>query len=131
MRSKFSSVFLVGLCFVLAVTVVTAEEWQRVGQRVVDFRNNPEVITVVGNTGTFAKLKLQVKESSLEIAGLKVYLADAGTFDVTLNKYLGPGGETKVIEIPDGPKAIQKVEFTYKTTAEGARMPLVRLLASN
>ena len=131
MRSNRSLVLLVGLCFVLTASVVTAEDWQLLGQRVVDFRNNPEVVTAAGGARTFAKIKLQVKESSLEIAALKVYLADAPAFDVTLNQYLGPGGATKVIEIPDGPKAIQKVEFTYKRGTEGPRMPMVRLLASN
>ena len=60
-----------------------------------------------------------------------MYVADGQTFTVALNKYLGPGKETKAIEIPGGPKAIQKVEFTYKKGSDGSRLPLVQLQASN
>ena len=131
MRSNRFLVLLVGLCLVLAAATVGAEGWQRLGQRIVDYRTTPEVITVVGDPGAFAKLSLQVRESSLEIVNVKVYVADGQTFDVTLNKYLGPGGETPAIEIPGGPKAIQKVEFTYKKSAGGSRLPFVQLVASN
>lgn len=131
MRSNRSLVLLVGLCLVLAAATVGAEGWQQLGQTVVNYRTNPEVITVVGNPGAFAKLSLRVRETSLEIVSVKVYVADGQTFDVTLNKYLGPGKETKAIEIPGGPKAIQKVEFTYKKGSDGSRLPVVQLQASN
>jgi hypothetical protein len=131
MRSNRFLVLLVGLCLVLAAATAGAEGWQRLGQRIVDYRTNPEVITVVGDPGAFAKLRLLVRESPLEILNVKVYVADGQTFDVTLNKYLGPGRETRAIEIPGGPKAIQKVEFTYKKGSEGSRLPVVQLQASN
>jgi len=131
MRSNRSLVLLVGVCMVVAAATVTAEDWQQLGQRVVDLRTNPEVIKVVGDPGTFAKLKLQVTGSSLQIAAVKVYVADGQPIDVTLNKFLGAGGETSVIEIPGGPKAVQKIEFTYKKRSDDSRLPLVRLLASS
>jgi len=131
MRSNRSLVLLVGLCLVLASATVGAEGWQRLGQRVVDYRTNPEAITVVGNPAAFAKLSLQVSRSSLEILAVKVHVADGQTFEVTLNKYVGAGRETSAIEIPGGPKAIQKVEFTYKRGPDVSRLPLVQLVASN
>jgi hypothetical protein len=131
MRSNRSLVLFVGLCLVLAASTVGAEGWQQLGQRIVNYRTNPEVITVVGDPGAFTKLSLAVKEGPLEIVSVKVYVADGQTFDVTLNKYLAPGKETRAIEVPGGPKAIQKVEFTYRKGADGSRMPLVQLQASN
>jgi len=131
MRSNRSLVLLVGVCMVVAAATVTGEDWQRLGQRIVNYKTNPEVITVVGDPGAFAKLSLQVRESSLEIVNVKVYVADGQTFDVTLNKYLSPGRETRAIDIPGGPKAIQKVEFTYKKGSDGSRLPVVQLQASN
>jgi hypothetical protein len=130
MMSNRSLVLLVGLCLVLAAATVGAEEWQLLGRKIVDYRANPEVIKVAGDPGAFAKLSLQVRESALEIVSVKVYAADGQTFDVTLNKYLGPGSQTKPIEVPGGPKAIEKVEFTYRK-AGGSRLPFVQLQASN
>jgi len=130
MKSNRSLVLLVGLCLVLAAATVGAEGWQQLGQTIVDFRTNPEAIAVVGDAGPIAKLKLQARDSSVEILEAKVYAADGQTFTVAVNKYLGPGKETKEIDVPGGPKAIQKVEFTYKKGSDGSRMPVVRLLAS-
>ena len=62
MKSNRSLVLLVGLCLVLAAATVGAEGWQQLGQTIVDFRTNPEVITVVGNPGAIAKLKLQARD---------------------------------------------------------------------
>ncbi len=131
MRLSRSLVLFVGLCLVLVAATVGAEGWQRLGQKVVDYRTTPAVITVVGDPGTFAKLNLMVRESSLEIVNVKVYVADGQTFDVTLKQYVSPGRETKAIEIPGGPKAIQKVEFTYRKGSDGSRLPVVQLQASN
>ena len=131
MRSNRFLVFLVGLCLVVAAVTMGAEGWHQLGQKVVNFRSNPDVITTVGDPVPFAKLRLQVKESALDIVDVKVYVADGQTFNVTLNKYLRPGAESSVIEVPGGPKVIQKVEFSYRKSPEGSRLPLVRLLASN
>lgn len=130
MRSNGLLMLVVGLVLVGAAASARAEGWQQLGQAIVDFRANPETIKAVGNAGPTAKLKLQAKDASIEILDVKVYLTDGQTFDVTLKKYLRPGGETKEIDIAGGPKEVQKVEFNYAKGSDSSRMPTVQLLAS-
>ncbi len=97
----------------------------------VDFRSNPVAIPVSSEVGTVAKLKLQVKQSALEIVDVKVFIAGGESFDVALKAYLGAGDETRVIDIPGGPKVIEKVELTYRGGANDETIPLVRVFGAN
>jgi hypothetical protein len=129
--SRLGTAFVVGLFVVGSVATVWAEDWQQLGQQYVDYRTNPVAIQAKADGPAVSRIKLQVKERSLEIQDVKVFLAGGESFGVTLNSYLGPGRETRDIEVPAGPKAIEKVEFTYRSGSTGRRLALVRLLGAS
>ena len=115
----------------LAASIVPAlaAGWQALGERIVDFRTNPETVVAKAGASTFAKIKIEVKQTNLEIQNVKVFFDDGQSFDVALNKYMG-AGSSRVIDLPTA-KAIQKVEFSYRPASAGTNIALVRLLGSN
>ena len=115
----------------LAASIVPAMAagWQALGERIVDFRTNPETVVTKAGQGTFAKIKIEVKETNIEIQNVKVVFDDGQSFDVALNKYMG-AGSSRVIDLPTA-KAIQKVEFSYRPASAGSKLAVVRLLGSN
>ena len=119
---------LVGVIALLSTVPARAAGWQKLGQGVVDYRTNPQSIETAAGSGSFSKIKIEVKESSLEIQNVKVTFTDGQTFSMDLNKYIG-AGSSQVVDLP-GAKEIQKVEFTYrgKTDGESSRLALVKLL---
>jgi hypothetical protein len=131
MISRLGTACVAGVFVVVSVAGARATEWQQLGQRYVDYRTNPVAIRANPDGPAVSTIKLQVRESPLEIQNVKVFLAGGESFDVTLNVYVGPGRETRVIEIPAGPKAIEKVELTYRNRSTRGRLPLVRLLGAS
>ncbi len=115
----------------LAASIVPAmaSGWQALGERIVDFRTNPETVVAKANDAAFTKIKIEVKQTNLEIRNVKVVFDDGQSFDVALNKYIG-AGSSRVIDLP-GAKAIQKVEFSYRPASAGSNIALVRVLGSN
>ena len=122
----------VGLAVVgLAASIVPAmaADWQALGERIVDFRTNPETVVAKAGDGTFAKIKIEVKQTNMEIRNVKIVFGDGQSFDVALDKYMG-AGSSRVIDLPAA-KMIQKVEFSYRPASSGDRVALVRILGSN
>lgn len=115
----------------LAASIVPAmaADWQALGERIVDFRTNPETVVAKDSEATFAKIKIEVKQTNIEIQNVKVVFDDGQSFDVALNKYMG-AGSSRVIDLPTA-KAIQKVEFSYHPASSGSKIALVRVLGSN
>jgi hypothetical protein len=130
-KSSFRTLLVTGVCLVGSATVVGAADWQQLAQQYVDGRTNPAVITVKPEAPTVSQLKLQVRQSALEIVGLKVVLADGDSFDVPLKVWLAAGRETNSIEVPGGPKAVQKVELSYRGFSSDGRLALIRLFGAS
>jgi hypothetical protein len=130
-RSSFRSVLVTTVCLVASAAVGGAADWQQLAQQYVDGRANPAVVTVKPDAPTVSELKLQVKQSALEIVGVKVVLADGDSFDVPLKVWLAAGRETTSIDVPGGPKAVQKVEVSYQGYSSDGRLALIRLFGAS
>jgi hypothetical protein len=131
MISRLGTTFVAGVFVVVSVASVKAGEWQQLGQQYLDYRTNPVAIQAKADGPAVSRIKLQVRESPLEIQNVKVFLVGGESFDVSVNAYVGPGRETRVIEIPAGSKAIEKVEVTYRSRSTGGRLALIRLLGAS
>jgi hypothetical protein len=115
----------------LAASIIPAmaADWQALGERIVDFRTNPETVVAKTGEGTFSKIKIEVKQTNMEIQNVKVVFDDGQSFDAALNKYMG-AGSSRVIDLPSA-KVIQKVEITYRPASSGSNVALVRIFGSN
>lgn len=115
----------------LATVSAVAADWQVLGEKVVDFRENPEVVTARPDAGAFARIKIEVRQANIEIESVKVNFNEGRAFDVPLNAYVG-AGSSRVIDLPSA-KQIARIELNCRSAslaAEG-RVAVVRILASN
>ena len=128
---RISTAVLLGAAAVGWAAVAAAGDWMQLGQQYVDYRSKAVVVAVKADAPTLNQLKLQVKESALEIDSVKVYLAGGDSFDVALKAYVAAGRETRAIDIPGGPKSVEKVEFTYHDGSGSGKLALVRLLGTS
>jgi hypothetical protein len=101
--------------------VVEAEEatapmdWELLGQRKVNFGIDRDIIPVTITEGMFSKIKLKVLHNGIELRDLKVFYANGGVQDITIRRWIGAGGETRVIDLTGDDRVIQKVQFIYQT----------------
>jgi hypothetical protein len=120
---------LVAVGLMVSIIPAMAGDWQALGERIVDFRTNPETVVAKSGEGTFGKIKIEVKQTNMEILNVKVVFDDGQSFDVALNKYMGAGSSC-VIDLPSA-KVIQKVVITYNAASSGSKLAVVRILGSN
>ena len=111
------------------VPALTAEagEWELLGERKVNYRTDRDVIRVTLAEGLFRKIKLDVLHNGIEILDLKVFFANGGVQDVKVRRFIGPGGETRVIDLRSGARGISRVEFVYRTRGPRLGRATVRL----
>ncbi len=131
MKSRLIVSVVVAAGILAWATTARAEGWRRLGQAYVDYHHNPVAVSLDSRAGTFSRIKLQVKENALEIRDIKVFTGRGDSFDVPVNKYLGAGKATKAIDVPGGPKAIEKVEVNYHDVSNDRMLPLVRILGES
>ena len=130
MRSRAAVPFVVAFCVLASAAVARAEDWQRLGQGYVDYRSNPVVVPVGPETGAVSKIRLEVKMKALEVLDVKVFVAGGDSFEANIDRYLGAGDETGPIDVPGGPKAIEKVEVRYRRGSNEEPIPLLRVLGA-
>ena len=129
--ARLGTTLFTGLCVVASAGVAGAADWQQLGQQYVDYRTSPVVIQVKPEAPPVSQLKLQVRDSAVEISSVKVVLSSGESFDVTLKVWVAPGRETRAIDVPGGPKAVQKVEFSYHSGSSDSKLALVKLLGAS
>lgn len=98
-----------------------SSRWDKLGERMVDGKNDRDAIAVGRADGRFEAIQLKVEGSALELDEVKVTFADGSVFEPKTKMTFGNGATTRVIDLPGGKRAIQRVEFKYGNLPGGGR----------
>lgn len=98
--------------------VVSSNEpgWQHIGQTTASFKTQNESIEVLG-ADEFTAIKLKVTEAPLHLERLQVFYESGDMEEIDVRKDISADDETRVIKLKHPDRDIDKVAFTYKTTA--------------
>jgi len=103
-----------------AAYAALAADWTRLENRAANFRTEQDVIQVRADEGRFSKIKLiSLEKTDCFGNGLK--------HDAASGCVAEAGGETCIIELPGGQRAIEKVEFNSRSL--GARRVAATLVS--
>ena len=136
MKKFLSTAFLsIALAFLLIPALsftplnnsASAQIWEKLGQRKVNFKSDRDVISGRWD-GWFRALQIKVKEGSINMQKMEVYYRNGQTEDVHLKNNFTDGSESRVIDLPGARRLIEKVVFWYESTGstEGNK-PIVEL----
>ena len=115
------------LCFCLAVSFATAlpnpsinslkllNEWEKLGDRTVDFTVDKDVIYVTAVQGRFTALKLKSKSGAINIHKVVGHFGDGTEQTLDTKDNLAAGAETKVFDLKGNTRVINRVAFWYDT----------------
>lgn len=95
--------------------------WERLGVRKVNWAVDRDVIPVTASEGTFKRIRVHVRNGAVHLMDLKVHFGNGQTHDVQVRKLLGPGSNTRIIDLPGKARVIRKVTMTYRTVAKAKR----------
>jgi hypothetical protein len=98
-------------------------DWQKLGERAVDHREDHDQIMVTRTEGDFKRVQLRVKGSPVEIDNVKVTFGNGYTQDLDVRDRIKAGGSTRAIDLQGDVKerVIRRVDFDYRTDAAGQK----------
>jgi len=95
-----------------------AGSWRFLGERVIDFKAEKDLINVTGADG-FRKLKFKILDAPVQMKDMKVVFENGEVQDIPLNFKMEQGHESRVIDLKGAVRRIKVVYFNYKTAKFG------------
>ena len=92
--------------------------WNHLGQRLVSFRAERDVISAVGE-GRFRRIMIVVDDADLEMFNVRVVFGNGEVFSPDTRLYFREKTRTRVIDLPGDARVIRRIEFHYKSVRGG------------
>lgn len=113
-------VFALCLVFVAAgckssQTSAKAPKWEKLGERVVNFKADHDEIPVTAQEGRFTALKLRVKNAPVFVKNVRIVYGNGDSQNHPVGKRIPAGSETPPINLPGDKRIVKKVVFNYKS----------------
>lgn len=116
--------FVLGLAaaalFVAAASTARADDWDKLGARVVAFGGDHDTIDCTGD-GKFSAIKIDVDEGNLEMYDLKVTFGNGDPFSPSTRYEFNEGTRSRTIDLPGDARNIRKIEFWYRSKFKKGR----------
>jgi hypothetical protein len=94
--------------------------WRLLGERVVDFTVDKDLITVTDNN-ICRKLKFKIADAPIDMKDMKVMFENGEVQTIPLNFRMEKGHESRMIDLAGNTRQIKVVYFNYKTVRPGFR----------
>lgn len=102
-----------------AVVADNEPGWKHIGQVTASFKTTSESIVVLG-ADEFQAIKLKVSDAPIQIDRVQVFYESGQMEELDVQAELKEGAETRVINLSNPKRDIEKVAFTYKTLPNSA-----------
>ena len=112
---KMIAVFVLVMMTGAAMAASSPAQWERLGQREVDFKNDHDRIDVGKSEGRFRQLQIRVKNAPIEISNMVVTFGNDETFKPNLRHRFNEGSGARTIDLPGDRRTIKKIDFNYKS----------------
>lgn len=100
--------------------------WELLGERVVDFRTDRDVINVGRSEGLFRELRFVAHGGAIELYEVNVVLGDGDHFRAPSRLVLDRG-EGRTVDLPGDRRVVRRVEFVYRSLRAAGRRATVSL----
>ena len=103
------------ILFLLLFSIDLSAQWERLGSRKVDFRQDNDVIMVTAYEGRFRKLKLRINKAPIYLKNIRIVYGNGNSTVLKVNRMLENGTETRAFDLPGDKRVIQKIVFNYRS----------------
>jgi len=98
-----------------ALPAAAQQGWQLLGQATMGARIETEVIQVGRQDGRFRRIRLDVKQSDVEILALKVVYGNGAPEEIQVRQVFKAGSSSRAIELKGGDRFISQIIVTYRS----------------
>jgi hypothetical protein len=102
-------------------------DWEKLGERKVNFTVDRDEIAVGKFEGFFDALQIKVKKGPINMHKMVVHFNNGGTKEIPLKNKFAAGGQSRVIDLPGNVRVIEKVVFWYDTKNFASSKAVVEL----
>jgi hypothetical protein len=93
----------------------TKNEWQKLGERKVDFTRDYDDISIIGKQ-KYSELKISVTEAPIYLTRLEINYETGTTQVVEINNNFKAPGDFKIVKLQGGDRELSKIRMIYRTT---------------
>ena len=102
--------------------------WIPLGDRVVNFGADHDVIPVTAANGRFRRLRLAVAHTPVFLHRVVVVFGNGQQFNIPVNRVIQPGTTTRAVDLPGGARIVRNVQFFYRSQPRFRGRAVVRLM---
>jgi hypothetical protein len=113
MNTKILSVLF--SAFLLISFTGTAQKWERLGSRKVNYGLDKDVIPVGVHEGAFTKLRIVVKGGAVNMHKMKIEYMNGEKQEVALRHNFSSKSASRIIDLKGNKRIIKKITFFYDT----------------
>ncbi|MCB1053475.1 MAG: DUF2541 family protein [Acidobacteria bacterium] len=107
--------------------MVWAGDWEKLGERRVNYTADTDVISVGAREGRFSKIKLEVRRNGVDFRKVVVHFKNGDKQEIEVRDHIAAGGQTRVIDLDGNTRVIARVVFHYDTQGMHGKKALVIL----
>ena len=125
-RTVIVSLLAFNLAFLGSIAPTLANGWEYLGERSVRLVTERDVIPVRSGK-QYARLKLEVKETGIEILSMTVTLRNGVTLNTPVRQFIGKNQQSRVIDLPGRDRSIRYVTLVYRSRPGSNERAIVKL----
>ncbi|MGA9378380.1 MAG: hypothetical protein WBV73_06380 [Phormidium sp.] len=125
-RTVVVSLLAFNLTLLGSIAPSLANGWEFLGQRSVRLVTDRDVIPV-NSRREYARIKLEVKETGIEIFNMTVTLRNGRTLNVPLRQFIGKNQQSRAIDLPGRDRSIRYVTLIYRSRPGSTERAIVKL----
>ncbi|WP_281324315.1 hypothetical protein [Flavobacterium sp. IMCC34518] len=88
--------------------------WEKIGNKTVQKITESDEFRPTSRR-TYSAIKIRVKNNPVTINKMTIYYDNGQSQEVVLRKFIGPGEETRIINLIGNKRRIDKIRFLYKS----------------
>ena len=104
-----------------------AGDWEKLGERRVNYAADTDVISVGAREGLFRKIKLEVRRNGVDFSKVVVHFKNGDKQEIEMRDHIRAGGQTRVIDLEGHERVIARVVFHYDAQGMRGKKALVIL----
>lgn len=85
------------------------------GERVVDFRVDHDVLPIAPDTGSFRHIRFIVHDAPVAVYDVHIEFGNGQVVDVPTRLLFGQGSESREIDLPGDQRHVRNIRFLYET----------------
>jgi len=111
----FLLIGIITSCSSTKKNIVTPQGWVILGETKANFVREKDVIKVY-SLDRFTDIRFRVENRALKISGMTIYFENGDKLSPKIEDVLQPDQYSRVINLADNGKKIDRIEFKYRTT---------------